>query len=96
MPEASGTLKRIGLGLLSLVFACAALLCLGWSLQNIHPNSGTFAAERRSSTDIAAALDAGSSVGEQTQEADPNAAPAPEGEESPAPTPSPTPGVLWF
>jgi exopolysaccharide biosynthesis protein len=96
VPEASGTLKRIGLGLLSLVFACAALLCLGWSLQNIHPNSGTSAAERRSSTDIAAALDAGSSVGEQTQEADPNAAPAPEGEESPAPTPSPEPTPIHY
>ena len=96
VPEASGTLKRIGLGLLSLVFACAALLCLGWSLQNIHPNSGTSAAERRSSTDIAAALDAGSSVGEQTQEADPNSAPAPEGEESPAPTPSPEPTPIHY
>lgn len=33
--------KRFALGLLSLVFACASLLGLAWSLQNIHPEAAT-------------------------------------------------------
>ena len=40
--------KRIGLGLLSLIFAAISLVCLAWSLQNIHPETTTVEATRGS------------------------------------------------
>lgn len=49
--------KRLGLGLLSLVFAAASLICLAWSVGNIHPETTTVEVARGSaSADIVARL----------------------------------------
>lgn len=50
--------RRFLLGGLSLILAAVALLCLAWSLRNIHPSSGAASAARRdSSLNEAGALD---------------------------------------
>ncbi len=40
-PKKDSLGKRLGLGLLSLIFAAVSLACLAWSLQNIHPETTT-------------------------------------------------------
>ncbi len=54
-------LARLGLGSLSLVFALISLLVLVWSLQNLHPDTGSAAkaSGSKSSTNLVSRLDSG-------------------------------------
>ena len=53
--------KRLGLGLLSLVFAAVSLVVLAWSLENIHPDTSetTDSARALGSTNLVSRLDTG-------------------------------------
>lgn len=49
-PQKDSVGKRIGLGLLSLIFAVISLVCLAWCMQNIHPETTTVEVTRGSAT----------------------------------------------
>ncbi len=97
--------RRIGMGMLSFVLAIVALVFLGWSLQNLHPASGTPAQTQnreKASVNIAAELDPTAATPaptptpeitepEEPGETDPEA----EGE-MPEPTPTPEPVKIHY
>ena len=89
-----GNKNRFGIGALSLITALCAALCLGWSLKNLHPNSGILLSnEKRGRADITAVLNSFAAANEQV---DPTPEPEP-GEtpghtEDPIPTETPEPG----
>lgn len=61
-PKKESFLARLGLGTLSLIFAVISLGILVWSLQNLHPDTGTpakAASRPSSSTNLVTRLDAG-------------------------------------
>ena len=49
-PRKDSVGKRIGLGLLSLIFAAVSLVCLAWCVQNIHPETTTVEVSRGTAT----------------------------------------------
>ena len=56
-PKKESLGKRLVLGLVSLVFAAAALICLAWTLQNVHPETTPVEVSRgTASADLVARL----------------------------------------
>ncbi|MBR1457346.1 MAG: phosphodiester glycosidase family protein, partial [Oscillospiraceae bacterium] len=49
-PQKDSVGKRLGLGMLSLIFAVISLVCLAWSVQNIHPETTTVEVSRGTAT----------------------------------------------
>ena len=97
--------RRVGMGMLSFVLAIVALVFLGWSLQNLHPASGSAAqgqSREKSSVNIAAELDPSAeppaptptpvpSQTEEPGETDPETQ-----AELPEPTPTPEPEKIHY
>ena len=49
--------KRLGLGVLSLIFAVLSLACLGWTVENVHPETTTVSVTRgQNSADVVTRL----------------------------------------
>ena len=95
--------RRVGLSLLSFVLAIVSLVFLGWSLQNLHPASGSAAqsqSREKASVNIAAQLDPAAQTPAPTPTPAPSGAPAeidPEAQAAaPEPTPTPEPEKIHY